>query len=171
MRFEAFQDGLHGNHLEYWNRAILVILNLYVTLMPPIQFQLNRTYGLGNVVWRIIRCLLWWPSWILEWTISVVLNLHVSPMPPTKFQLNLTYRSGADVVSTFSRWPQWQPSWILERNEFSNSKSPLPSPHPHPNASHQVWAQSDLWFMSRCGLKIFKKPTVVAILYIIKKRF
>ena len=49
-------------------------------------------------------------------------------MPPTKFQLNLTYRSGADVVSGFSRWPPWWPSWILERNEFSNSKSPSHPP-------------------------------------------
>ena len=83
-----------------------------------------------------------------------VLNLHVSPMPPTKFQRNPTYCSGADVVSRFSRW--W-PSWILERNEFSNSKSLS-----HPNASHQVQAQSDLQFGSRRRLKIFKMATVAA---------
>ena len=84
-----------------------------------------------------------------------VLNLHVSPMPPTRFQLNPTYRSGADVVSRFSRWPPW----ILERNQLSNFKSPC-----LPNVSHQVWAQSDLPFGSRCGLKIFKMATEVAIL-------
>ena len=58
------------------------------------------------------------------------LIFHVSQMPPDKFQLNPTYRSGADVVSRFSRWPRWWPSWILERNEFRNSKSPS-----HPKAS------------------------------------
>ena len=39
----------------------------------------------------------------------------------------------------------------MERNDFSNSKSPC-----GPNDSHQVWAQSDLGFGSRCGFKIFK---------------
>ena len=33
-----------------------------------------------------------------------------------------------------------------------------------PNASHQVWAQSDLGFRSRCGFKIFKRATQAAIL-------
>ena len=84
-----------------------------------------------------------------------VLNLHVSPMPPTKFQLNPTYRSTANVVS---RFPSWQP-WILEWNQFSNSKSPC-----YPNASHQGWAQSNLPFGSRHGLKIFKMATMVTIL-------
>ena len=73
----------------------------------------------------------WRPFWMLE--SKAVLNVHVSPMPPIKFQLNLTYRLGADVVTRFSRGPSWWPSWILERNEFSNSKSPS-----HPNASQQV---------------------------------
>ena len=50
-----------------------------------------------------------------------------------------------------SRWPTWQPSWILEWNNFNNSK-----PSCGPNAIHQVWAQSDLGFQSRCGFKIFK---------------
>ena len=93
-----------------------------------------------------------------------VLNLHVSPMPLIKFQLNQTYCSGADIVSGFSSWPPWQPSWILERtnlailnlhviqtDDFSNSNSPC-----GPNASHQVWAQSDVGSGSRCGFKIFK---------------
>ena len=71
--------------------------------------------------------------------------------------------SGADVVSRFSNWPPWQPSWIMEWKNFSNSKSPC-----HPNASHQVRAQSDLLFAGRYGLKIFKMATVVAILDIRK---
>ena len=58
MRFEAFQDGHLGSHLRYWNRTILVILNLYVAQMPPIKFGLNQHYDLGrDVVWRISK----WP--------------------------------------------------------------------------------------------------------------
>ena len=39
MSFEEFQD---GGHLGYRNGTILAILNLYVTVMPPIKFRLNR---------------------------------------------------------------------------------------------------------------------------------
>ena len=41
MSFEEFQD---GRHLGYWNGTILAILNLYVTVMPPIKFRLNPTH-------------------------------------------------------------------------------------------------------------------------------
>ena len=80
----------------------------------------------------------------LNGTNLAVLNLHVSQMPPIKLQHYQIYRSRADVVSRFSSWSPWQPSWILEQNEFSNSNSPC-----HPNASHKVWAQSYLLFGSR----------------------
>ena len=50
MLFEKFQDGRHGGHLEYRNGTIVAILNVCVTVMPPIKFQLNRTYGLGGDV-------------------------------------------------------------------------------------------------------------------------
>ena len=51
MSFEEFQAGRHGGHLGYRNGTILAILNLCVTVMPPIKFQLNRTYCLeGDVV-------------------------------------------------------------------------------------------------------------------------
>ena len=67
MSFEEFQHGCPGNHLGYWNRTILAILNLCVTVMPPIKFQLNLTYGLGgDVVWIILRWPPWRPSWISE---------------------------------------------------------------------------------------------------------
>ena len=39
MLFEEFQDGLLG----YQNGTILAILNLSVTVMPTIKFQLNQT--------------------------------------------------------------------------------------------------------------------------------
>ena len=74
-----------------------------------------------------------------------ILNIHVIPMSPKKFGLNPTYCLGAEVVWRFSRWPLWWPSWILELNKFSNSESLFCS-----NASHQVSAQSDLWFGRGC---------------------
>ena len=43
MSFEEFQDG-------YQNGTILGILNLCVTVMPPIEFWLNLTYHLGGDV-------------------------------------------------------------------------------------------------------------------------
>ena len=41
---------LTSGHLGYRNGIILAILNLCVTVMPPIKFQLNQTYGLGGYV-------------------------------------------------------------------------------------------------------------------------
>ena len=57
----------NGSHLGYWKRTILATLNLYNAPMPPIKFQFNLTYGLGDVIWRISKWPLWWPSWISEW--------------------------------------------------------------------------------------------------------
>ena len=71
-------------------------------------------------------------------TILAILNLYVAPMPPIKFRLNPTYGFGGDVVKRLSRWPPWRPSWIPERNDFSNSESLCCS-----DASHRVLAQSD----------------------------
>ena len=64
-------------------------------------------------------------------TILAILNLYVTPMPLIKFRLNLTYDLGGDVVWRISRWPPWWPSWISERNHFSDSGSPCCH-----NASH-----------------------------------
>ena len=46
MSFEEF----HGGHLGYRNGIILANLNRCLTVMHPIKFQLNRTYGLGGDV-------------------------------------------------------------------------------------------------------------------------
>ena len=43
MSFKNFQDRLPGGHLGYRKGTILAILNLCVTVMPPIKFQFNRT--------------------------------------------------------------------------------------------------------------------------------
>ena len=45
LSFEEFQDGRHGGHLGYRDGMILAVLNLCLTVMPPIKFQLSRTYG------------------------------------------------------------------------------------------------------------------------------
>ena len=50
MSFEEFQDGRHGGHLGYQNGIVLAILNLCLTVLPPIKFRLNLTYGLGGDV-------------------------------------------------------------------------------------------------------------------------
>ena len=55
------------------------------------------------------------------------------------------------MVSRFSRWPPRWPFRIAEWNYFSNCGSLC-----HSHASHQVSAQSDLWFGRRCRLKNFK---------------
>ena len=47
MSFEEFQDGSYSGHLGYWKGMILAILNLCVSLMPPIKFLLNPTYSFG----------------------------------------------------------------------------------------------------------------------------
>ena len=99
MSFKEFQDGHHGGHLEYWNRTILAILNLYVTVMPPIMFWLK--------VWEMSfdECQDGLHDGHLGYqkgTILAILNLHVATMPPTKFQLNPTYGSGGDVENVKS---------------------------------------------------------------------
>ena len=89
-----------------------------------------------------------------NWTILAILNLCVAPMLLIKFQLNLTYGLGGDIVWRISRWSPWQPSWISERNDFSNSESLC-----HCDASHQVLAQSDLRFRRRCRLNDYRWPS------------
>ena len=87
MSFEEFQD---GGHLGYWNGTILAILNLCVTVMPPIKGWLNLVrdemsfeefqdghHG-GHLGYH-------------NGTILAILNLYVTVMPPIKFWLNRTY--------------------------------------------------------------------------------
>ena len=146
MSFQDFQAGHHGSHLRYWNGKNLPILNLHVTPMPPTKFGLNLTYRSGaDLVWRF-----------QDGHHGGHLGYHTYS----------TCGLGGDVVWRFSRWTTWLLSLILEQNDFSNSKSPCGT-----NASHQVWAQSDLGFRSRCGLKIFKMVSQAAILDGRRERF
>ena len=43
MSFEEFTDGRRGGLLGYRNGLILAVVNLCVTVMPPIKFQLYGT--------------------------------------------------------------------------------------------------------------------------------
>ena len=52
LRFEGFKDDSRGGHLGYQNGTTLAILNLYVTLMPPIKFRLNLTCGLEELLFE-----------------------------------------------------------------------------------------------------------------------
>ena len=99
-------------------------------------------------------------------------------------------------MAKISRWPQWRPSWISERYNFSNFES---LSHCDAlfgefqdggdlgylnrtilailnllclcDASHQVLTQSDLQFGRRCCLKNFKMATMAAVLDIRTERF
>ena len=73
-------------------------------------------------------------------------------LPPSFSLIPLTVREQM-WFQDFSSWPPWRPSWIMERNKFSNSKSPC-----HPNASHQVWLQSHL----RCSHLGYRKGNILA---------
>ena len=93
-------------------------------------------------------------------TILAILSLYNCPKPPIKFQLSLTYCR----LKNFKMAP-WRPSWISERNDFSNFESLC-----HCDASHQVLAQSSFRFDRRCRLKFYggqlgyRNGTILAIL-------
>ena len=135
MLFVEIHDGRQGGHLRHRNGMILAILNLYVAPMLPSSFssiqltvweemsfeEFQDGHHGGHLGYR-------------NRTILAILNLYVAPMPPIKFWLNPTYDLGGYVV-----WRIWRPSWLLEQNEYSNSEPLCGS-----DASHQVWAQSDM---------------------------
>ena len=156
MWFEDFKDGHHSSHHGYWNRTILAILNLYVTLMLPIKFRLNQTCAFGGgVVWRILR-------WLLgnqNIMILAILNFYVAPMPPIKFLPNPTYGLGQDVVWRISRWQPWRPSWISERKDLCNSES-LFYVTGMPPIKFKL---NPTRFGRRCSLKNFKMAAILDI--------
>ena len=55
MSFEEFQDGHRVSYLGYQNGTILAILYLCVTVMPPIKFWRNLTYGLGGDLFEVFQ--------------------------------------------------------------------------------------------------------------------
>ena len=90
MSFEEFQDGHRVGHLGNRNGTVLAILNLCVTVMPPIKFQLNLTWGLGGDVFEEFQDGRRGHLGYRNGTILAILNLCVTVMPPIKFQLNQT---------------------------------------------------------------------------------
>ena len=52
-------------------------------------------------------------------TILAIFDLQVTPMLPSKFGVNWPFGSGEEVKNRFSRWPQWLPSWVSDRHDFS----------------------------------------------------
>ena len=74
-------------------------------------------------------------------TILAIFALQIIPLLPTKFPVNWPFRSAEEVHNRFARW---QPSWILDQNDFSCFWSIS-----HPNTSYQVSSQLDFWFRRR----------------------
>ena len=128
-----------SSFLGYRDGTIIAILTLHVVPMPPINFQLNSTYSLGDVVSRISR----WPPWLPYW-ISKRSDFRKSEAPcrrlrkrkhlekkkkknnnkkkkKTKKQKKKKKNKQKTINSIFS--------------QFSNSESPC-----SPNASHQLSA-------------------------------
>ena len=144
MSFEEFEDEPSGGHLGYQKGKILAILNFWVTMMVPIKFWLNLTYGLGeNVIWKISRWPPWWPSWISE-------------QNDFSNSESLCRSDASHLVSVQSDL------WFGRR---CHSESLC-----HCDASHQVSAQLDLQSGRRCHLKNFKVATMAALLDIRKER-
>ena len=56
-------------------------------------------------------------------TILAILNLCVTVMLPIKFLVQSNLRFQRTCRLNISRLPPWRPSWISERNDFSNSES------------------------------------------------
>ena len=84
MSFEEFQDGHHDSHLRNQNRTISAILNVCVTVMPPIKFWINWT--------QFGRCRLKNGGHLgyQNGIILAILNLCVTVTPPIKYCLNPT---------------------------------------------------------------------------------
>ena len=149
MLFEKFQDCHYGRHLGYWN---WMIQQFWISISPR---YLPSSFG---STWLTVWKEIWFEKFqdgdhLGHWNrrILAILNFHITPMPPIMFKLNQTYPSVADVIWRFSKWLPWWPSWLSERNHFSNSKSPC-----CPDAYHQVSSPSDLLFGSRYQLKTYK---------------
>ena len=141
MSFEEFQDGVYGGYLGYRNGTTFAILNRCSNASHQVFAKSHLRFGR--------RCRLKYfkmaamAAVLDNRTILAILSLYNSPKPPIKFQLNRTYLFGIRCVLK-----NWRPSWISERNNFSNSEFLF-----HCDASHQVLAQSNFRFGRRCHLK------------------
>ena len=88
--------------------------------------------------------------------------LHISPMALSKFYFKSNIITVLEEMSLeVSKWP---PSW--KRNDIIDSESPC-----YFDGLSQILVQSDIWFRSRCHLKIFNMASTAAILDIGTERF
>ena len=124
------------------------------------QVGLNLHYSLGgDTFWRISKWPSWQPSWKSEWN---KFSSSESPSPqclPPSFSLTWLTFPEQMLFQDFHAGHHgchlgyWNGTNLAILNLYINQ-----------NASHQVWAQFDLPFGSRHGLKIFKMATLGAIL-------
>ena len=134
-----FRSGEEANNrLSRWRPSwfpigtILAFLDLQVTLMLPTKFRVNWLLLLmkkqkidfqdsphgGH------------PGFTIGMNLAIF-DLQVTQMLPTKFRVNWPLGSGEEAKNRFSRWRPWRPSWISDRNSFSNFWSTS-----HPDASY-----------------------------------
>ena len=64
MDFQNFQDGCHGDHLEFPIGTILAIFDIQVTPMLPTKFQVNWPFCSGEEAKIIFSK---WPPWRPSW--------------------------------------------------------------------------------------------------------
>ena len=151
MSFEEFLDGCHGSNLGYLNGTILAILNLYNAPVPPIEFLLNLVWEeMSFEEFQDGSNLGYLNGTILAFWISIMLQCLPSSFCSIWFGRRCRLKN-------FKMAP-WRLSWILERNDFSNSESLC-----HCDASHRFGSiQLKVW-EERCRLKNFKMATMAAI--------
>ena len=108
-------------HLGCPNGTNLAVLNLHVSQCLPLGFSLIRLTILKQMSFQDGHH----GSHLGYWnrTNLSILNLHVAPMPLTRFGLNLKLPSGSRHGLKIFKMASWQPSWISEQNDFSNSES------------------------------------------------
>ena len=86
-------------------------------------------------------------------------DIQITPILTTKFPVSWSFGPGEEVLSRFSRWCRWQPSWITDKNEvryfLSKSRS---------DTSYQVSNQLTFRFRKRSSKKIFKMAAMATIL-------
>ena len=125
-----------------WSKPLLVA---HTTLL---EISSRGSYGLGdynclkNFKFATIAAIL---DKEFNGTILANLNLNFALMPPTKFLFNQTYMP-------------WRPSWLLEQNDFSNSKSTFrtDAPPPPPPPSIKFWFSTTKYFGRRCHLRNYQ---------------
>ena len=107
-----FQDGCHGDHLEFPIGMLLAIFDLQAAPILPIRFG---STGLLVPNW-FLTCCHGGHLGFLIWTILAIFDLQVALILPIKFCVNRLFNSGEEAKNRFSRW---RPSWISDQNNFS----------------------------------------------------